>query len=138
MLASPIHTEFKENLVHNLKVLIAEDDEVSEVFIMLAVRKITRELLKARSGNEAIEMCRLHPDIDLIMMDIKMPDLDGYEVTRQIRQFNPHVVIIAQTAFALRGDRENAISAGCNDHITKPINKTKLIAMINKHVGNYE
>jgi CheY-like chemotaxis protein len=65
-------------------------------------------------------------------MDIRMPDVDGYEATRQIRQFNKDVVIIAQTAYALSGDREKAIEAGCNDHITKPIKLDFLKELIRK------
>jgi len=69
-------------------------------------------------------------------MDIQMPDLNGYEATRQIRQFNKDVVIIAQTAFGLSGDREKAIAAGCNDYIAKPINMAELLALIPKHFNN--
>jgi CheY-like chemotaxis protein len=68
-------------------------------------------------------------------MDIRMPDISGYEATRQIREFNREVVIIAQTAYGLLGDREKAIKAGCNDYIAKPINKNKLLAMIKKYFG---
>jgi len=69
----------------------------------------------------------------LILMDIQMPDLNGYEATRQIRQFNPVVIIIAQSALALSGDSEKAIEAGCNDYITKPIKRDQLIALIKKY-----
>jgi len=62
--------------------------------------------------------------------------LNGYEATRQIRQFNKDVVIIAQTAFGLSGDREKAIEAGCNDYIAKPIDKDQLLALIQKHLKN--
>ena len=65
---------------------------------------------------------------------IRMPDMDGYEATREIRKFNKNVVIIAQTAFGLRGDRATAIEAGCNDHISKPINKDQLVGLIKKHL----
>jgi CheY-like chemotaxis protein len=68
-------------------------------------------------------------------MDIRMPDMDGYEATRQIRQFNTNVVIIAQTAYAFSGDNEKAIEAGCNDYISKPINKALLYELIKKHVN---
>ena len=83
---------------------------------------------------EAVEMCRNNPDLDLILMDIQMPGLNGYEATRQIRQFNKKVVIIAQTAFGLSGDREKSIAAGCNDYIAKPISKAGLIALIQKYL----
>jgi CheY-like chemotaxis protein len=67
------------------------------------------------------------------MMDIRMPLMGGYEATRQIRQFNKDVVIIAQTAFAQIGDREKSIEAGCNDYISKPINKAQLLTLIQKY-----
>jgi CheY-like chemotaxis protein len=66
-------------------------------------------------------------------MDMKMPVMDGYEATRQIRQFNKEVIIIAQTAFTLVGDKEKAMEAGCNDYIAKPLNKEKLEALIQFH-----
>jgi len=69
-------------------------------------------------------------------MDIRMPDTNGYEATRQIRQFNTDVVIIAQTAFAMVGDMEKAIAAGCNHYITKPINRKVLIETIQKYIIN--
>jgi CheY-like chemotaxis protein len=72
-------------------------------------------------GLEAIQACRSYPDIDLILMDIKMPYMDGYEATRIIREFNKDVIIIAQTAFVLPGDIQKTIDAGCNDYIAKPV-----------------
>ncbi len=86
------------------------------------------------SGSIIVETCRNNPDIDLVMMDLKMPEKDGYEATRQIRQFNKDVIIIAQTAFGLAGDREKAIEAGCNDYISKPFKKDELLSIIRKHV----
>ncbi len=123
----------KKNQPGNLKILIAEDDDKSEMLITLDVEDFGREVLKARTGVEAVEACRDNPDIDLVLMDIAMPDLDGHEATRQIRQFNKDVVIIAQTANALADDRKKAIAAGCNDYITKPFNKTSLTALLKKY-----
>ncbi len=116
-----------------LKILIAEDDETSEMLITLAVRTFSNEVLVAHNGLEALEACRSHSDIDLIMMDVKMPEMDGYEATRRIRQFNKNVVIIAQTAFGLTGDSENAKAAGCSDYISKPLNIALLKDMIHKY-----
>jgi len=126
----------QENPVKNLKFLIAEDDEISKMFISIIVSPIGKEILKARNGKEAIEICRNNPDIDIILMDIQMPDLNGYEATRQIRQFNKDVIIIAQTAFGLSGDREKSIAAGCNDYISKPVKKDELLSLIQKHFMN--
>ncbi|MDF1575578.1 MAG: response regulator [Bacteroidales bacterium] len=104
-----------------LKILIAEDDISSFLHLSVLTKDLTRELLHVTTGREAVKACRDHPDIDLVLMDIKMPDINGLEATSLIREFNPYVPIIAQTAYALTGDREKALEAGCNDYITKPI-----------------
>jgi len=126
-------TDNSENQIKNLKVLIAEDDETSGMLLNLHLSEFSNKILEAITGREAIEVCRNNPDIDLILMDIQMPGLNGYEATRHIRQFNKDVVIIAQTAFGLAGDREKSLDAGCNDYITKPINKPELDSLIEKY-----
>jgi signal transduction histidine kinase/CheY-like chemotaxis protein len=125
--------EGEENKMKQLKILIAEDDEESEMLLETVVEKYSKKVLKAKTGIEAVEACRNNLDIDLVLMDIKMPEMDGYEAARQIRQFNKDLVIVAQTAFALSGDREMALEAGCTDYISKPIRKDKLIEVIQKY-----
>ncbi len=83
-----------------------------------------------------MEVCLNNPDIDLVLMDIKLPTIDGYEATRQIRKFNKDVIIIAQTAYALEGDREKAIAAGCNDYISKPIKRMNYWRKLVKYYSN--
>jgi CheY-like chemotaxis protein len=119
--------------VSGLKILIVEDDETSELFLRNAIKLFSREILSARTGVKAVEACRNNPDVDLILMDIKMPVTDGLEATKQIRQFNKGVIIIAQTAFGLTGDQEKAIAAGCNDYISKPTKKDQLLELIQKY-----
>lgn len=119
--------------IRKLKVLITEDDETSELLISIIIEDHCREILKARTGMDAIEVCQNHSDLNLILMDVQMPVLNGYEATRQIRRFNKDVIIIAQTAFGLSGDRERALEAGCNDYISKPIDKDELMALIRKY-----
>jgi PAS domain S-box-containing protein len=114
----------------NLKVLIADDDETSVFFIIVALKDIIYKVLQAKTGTEAVEICRENPDIDLVMMDIQMPEMDGYEATMQIRQFNKDIVIIAQTAYAFSGEKEKAMESGCNNYISKPIEKDVLVNMI--------
>ena len=118
---------------YNLKVLIAEDDDISEKLMTNTVKIYSKEILKAINGFEAVEMCRQNSDLDLVLMDIKMPIMDGYEATREIRKFNSQVVIIAQSAYALSGDREKAIEAGCTDYISKPMNLFVLKELIRKY-----
>jgi len=117
----------------NMKILVVEDDETSYKYFGALLQKNIYDVLYARTGVDAISACRNNPDIDLILMDIRMPVMDGYEATRQIRQFNKDVIIIAQTAYVLSDDREKAIEAGCNDYISKPVKKTLLYEIIKKH-----
>jgi PAS domain S-box-containing protein len=128
-----VSADAEERQIKRLKILIAEDDEASGILLAQAVKTFSKESLNARSGVEAVEVCRSNPDIDLVLMDIKMPEMDGYEAARQIRQFNKDVIIIAQTAFALTGDKEKALEAGCNDYISKPVNSRLLKELIQKY-----
>jgi len=121
--------------VSGLKILIAEDDESSSQYISICVREFEKESIKVQTGKGALEACRNNPDIDLVLMDIQMPEMNGYEATRQIRQFNTKVIIIALTAFALAGDREKAIEAGCSDYIAKPVRREELSGLIQKYFG---
>ena len=120
-------------LDRKLKILIAEDDYSSEKLVTTFLNKLGGEFFNVTTGIKAIEALHNHPDIDLILMDIHMPEMDGYEATRKIRVFNKDIIIIAQTAFGLSGDREKAIEAGCNDYISKPIKKDELFAVIQKY-----
>lgn len=126
----------KSNYFKKLKILVAEDDEVSEALITKYMLVFGKEILKAGTGLEAVEITRKHPDLDLILMDIRMPEMTGYEATQQIRQFNKKVVIIAQTAHGLAGDREKSIISGCNDYIKKPIDRNELRTLIEKYFGD--
>jgi hypothetical protein len=128
-----VTAQIEKNQIKNLKILIVEDDEISEILITIGVEKFSKEVLKARNGFEAVKVCRNNPDIDLILMDNQLPEMNGYEATMQIREFNKDVVIIAQTAYALTGDREKAIKAGCNSYISKPIKKDELFLLIQKY-----
>jgi hypothetical protein len=123
------------NPVNNLKILIAEDDYASEKLISIMSRQFSTNILKVHTGTEAVESCHNNPDIDLVLMDIKMPVMNGYEATRQIREFNKDVVIIAQTAIDYPEAREKAMQAGCNYYITKPIDKEMLINLLQNKFG---
>ncbi|MGQ1908978.1 PAS domain S-box protein [Marinifilum sp. RC60d5] len=115
-----------------LKVLIAEDDEYAREYLSILLKRISSEILIAENGEMAVELASKHSDIDLILMDMKMPKLNGYEATKQIRENNKTVPIIAQTAFALAGDREKTLQAGCNDFISKPVSADHLYSAVNR------
>lgn len=118
---------------NNLKILIVEDDETSAEFLSLILKSYIGEILLAPNGTEAIEIFTRNPDIDLVLMDIKLPEMDGFEVTRKIREIDKDVIIIAQTAYGLSADKVKAKEAGCNDYISKPIDNTLLQALIKKY-----
>jgi PAS domain S-box-containing protein len=122
-----------ENKQLNLKVLIAEDDEPSQILVSKAIESISREVIIVGSGIDAVNEYRNNPDIDLILMDMRMPVLNGYNAVSQIREFDQNVIIIAQTAFGLSGDKEKAVAAGCNDYISKPINPGELVSLIQEY-----
>jgi CheY-like chemotaxis protein len=129
----PVIIEDEIHQSEKLKILVVEDDEISIKLLGLMIKPLEGEIFQAITGHEAVEVCRNNPDIDLVLMDIQMPGMNGYEATRQIREFNKDVVIIAQTAYALPGDRKKALEAGCNDHISKPIKQKDLLGLIEKH-----
>jgi len=116
-----------------LKILIADDDESSSLLTALIVKKYSSEVFTATNGFDAIDICYHHRDIDLVLMDINMPMMHGTEATRQIREFNKDVYIIAQTANVFAEDRLNIIEAGCDDYITKPLNQAMLVRLIKNH-----
>ena len=119
--------------VENLKLLIVEDDPVSADFLTIILKKYCMHILYAKSGPEAVEICRKNDDLDLILMDIRIPGMSGFDATMQIRKFNPNIWIIAQTAYGLFGDRDKCIEAGCSDYIAKPITKPALLEIIGNH-----
>jgi PAS domain S-box-containing protein len=105
-----------------LKIIIADDDVISQKLIAKVIKEYGREIITAKNGLEAVQACRENPDIDLVFMDIQMPIMDGYEAAIEIRKFNKKVIIIAQTAYALSGDMEKDVGSECNDYISKPLN----------------
>ncbi|MFZ4547079.1 MAG: ATP-binding protein [Bacteroidales bacterium] len=116
-----------------LKILVADDDFTSGMLISLALKDFGKQIIEVSSGADAVNACRQNPDIDLIMMDVKMTGMDGYQATREIRKFNKNVVIIAQTAYALVHEDEKALEAGCTDYISKPLNLDQLKGLVEKY-----
>jgi len=124
-----------ETLIPSLKnktILVAEDDEISSKLLMEILKDLKLKHKIVENGKEAVIACEENPNIDLVLMDLKMPIMNGYEATKLIKQQHPNVLIIAQTAHAIPGDKEKAIEAGCDDYISKPIEKEKLLSLLNK------
>ena len=113
-------------------ILIAEDEETNFLFVEAILEDTKANLIWAKNGSEAVEKFNKQKSIDLILMDIKMPEMDGLTATRKIRQQSGSVPIIAQTAYAMSEDKAKCINAGCNDYLTKPINHKILLSTIDK------
>jgi signal transduction histidine kinase/CheY-like chemotaxis protein len=124
----------RSNLKRKINVLIAEDDLVTILLLDTMMEDFVNNMIHVDNGVDAVATCLENSEIDLVLMDIKMSRMDGYEAVRQIRKFNKDVVIIAQTAFALAGERVKALEAGCNDYIPKPLYQNDLIAIIEKNL----
>jgi CheY-like chemotaxis protein len=109
-------------------ILVAEDDEINFFYLNALLTLETKAtVLHASNGREAIELFKANPDIILILMDIKMPEIDGFEATRQIKLIKKDVPVIAITAYAMSGDEEKVLAAGCDGYLSKPINKKILL-----------
>jgi CheY-like chemotaxis protein len=115
-------------------ILIADDDEISIFVHKKILEKASIKFVVVRNGLDAVEICRDNADISLVLMDIKMPDMDGLEATQKIREFRKELPIIGVSAYAMIGDMEKAINAGCDNYLTKPLNSDLLLSVINKHI----
>jgi signal transduction histidine kinase/CheY-like chemotaxis protein len=119
--------------LHELTILVAEDDELNYMYIKEIFRGTGAKILHALNGKEAVEICQNNNDISIVLIDIKMPVMNGYEAIKRIREFRPDLPIIAQTAFALSNEMLKAFNAGSNDYISKPFKKEQLLALVSKY-----
>ena len=118
------------------KILIVEDDFSSKLYLNKILEKSGAVIFNAADGKEALDTVQKNADIDLILMDIQLPLLDGYACTKILRESGNKMVIIAQTAYALTGDQESMISMGFNDYLIKPISQKQLIDKISSYLLN--
>ena len=102
-------------------ILLVEDEPICCLFFQSALRNTESLLLMAHNGEEAVATIKEHPEIDLVLMDLKLPKMDGLEASRQIKKLRPDLPIIVQTAYAFNNERQKAIEAGCADYFLKPI-----------------
>jgi PAS domain S-box-containing protein len=115
-------------------ILVAEDDPANFVLMKFNLKLPGVRLLHVENGKDAVDACKENKSIDLVLMDIKMPFMDGLEATRQIKIFRKDLKIIAVTAYAFDGDYEAAMEAGCDDYVVKPVRKDNLLSVINKYL----
>jgi CheY-like chemotaxis protein/two-component sensor histidine kinase len=113
-------------------ILIAEDDNINFILLQKIMQFKNHTIIRAINGQEAVEICRNNPNIDLVLMDIKMPVMNGFEALEKIKHFQPELPIIAQTAYSSNEDKKKIEQAGFFGYITKPINRENLFEMIEK------
>ncbi len=126
------NTHGSTELLSRLTVLVAEDDEICRQLLQNSLKGENFTILFAGNGREALELIEQHPEIEIVLMDIKMPEMNGYDATRLIKQTHPELPVIAQTAFTSLEDRKKAREAGCEYFITKPIKKSELLEIMQK------
>ncbi len=115
-------------------ILVAEDEEINYLFIEVALKELNCRIIHVYDGIEAIEQVSLNEDIRLVLMDIKMPNMDGYTALETIRQMRPNLPVVAQTAYAMLSDREKALKAGFTEYLSKPIRSNDLVAVVSKYI----
>jgi len=115
-------------------ILITDDDDISSFFHKTILKRASYKYMIARNGLEAIESCQKNPEISLVLMDLKMPIMDGLEATKKIKEIRKNLPIIGVSAYAMTGDKEKAIAAGCDDYITKPLRSETLLSVIKKYL----
>jgi PAS domain S-box-containing protein len=131
---NPVNQSF-ENKWLGKSILIAEDEELNLFYIQTVLKKTGINILIANNGLEAVELCKKHDEISIVLMDVKMPEMDGLTATRIIKTFRKSLPIIATTAFALSSDGVKCYEAGCDEYLPKPIKKDHIYLMINKYIS---
>lgn len=115
-------------------ILIAEDVESNFLYLKAVLSKLNATIFWAKNGLEAVEICE-KDSIDLVFMDLQMPEMNGYEATEILKRKFPKLPIVAQTAFAMSDDREKALDSGCDDYLAKPIKSKDLLSVVEKFIS---
>jgi len=116
-------------------ILIVEDVESNYLYLNAVLTKLNARIEWVKNGLEAVNFAKEHPELNLILMDLQMPEMNGYDATREIKKIYPNLIIIAQTAFAMSDDRSKALEAGCDDYLAKPIRSKDLLDTVNKYLN---
>lgn len=147
----PYETEKCENIPHSDKIktgyieqsfnwsdytiLIAEDEEMNYLYLQEVLNKTKANVIWTKNGSDALDEVVINKNISIILMDVKMPLMDGYEATKKIKKIRPEVPIIIQTAYAMKSEREKGFEAGCNEYLEKPVLKEQLLNVIDKYLS---
>ena len=119
----------------NITILVAEDEPANIIYIEEVLKITKAKVLKAMNGKEAVEIFENNDHIDIVIMDIKMPEMDGYEATKLIKKINKNVPVISQSAYAMPGDIDKGLDSGMNDYLIKPVKPKMLLSVLNKHLN---
>ncbi len=129
-----IATSYDKSFTKKPLILVAEDEELNFMYVEVILKMADFEYIHVVNGAEAVDVCRQNPDISLVLMDIKMPVMNGIEATKLIHDFRPDLPIIATTAYAQTGDENRFMAAGCNGYLAKPIKRVDLLSIMNKFI----
>ena len=114
-------------------ILVVEDDEISLEFLKELFEPYKIKIIEVLNGKEAIEACKTNPEINLVLMDVQLPVLNGRDAMKEIKKTCPDLPVVAQTAFAMSGDREKYLNEGFDNYISKPINLQELLSIIEQY-----
>ena len=120
---------------HEKTILIAEDEPANFIYIEEVLKITHAKILKAVNGKEAVDIISQNNKVDIIIMDIKMPVMDGYEATRRIKELRKDIPVISQSAYAMPGDIDKGLESGMNDYLIKPVKPKVLLSILNKHLN---
>jgi len=121
---------------NNVNILVVEDDRDSRDLLFRILEKTGAKVTIAETGEKAIELIKNDLSIKIVLMDIRLPDIDGFITTRKIKDLRPNLPVIAQTAYAMYNDKELCLENGCDDYISKPLNRNLLFDILNKYLYN--
>ncbi|KAF0197541.1 MAG: hypothetical protein FD166_1844 [Bacteroidetes bacterium] len=129
-----METETREpGMKDNKHILITEDNDLNFAYLEKALKRLSINVIRAYNGEEAVNACHIHPEIILVIMDIKMPVMDGWTAIRMIKSFRPDLPVFVVTAYMLNNEEHLSFEAGCDEYLTKPVNYKLLVRKLNKY-----
>ena len=133
---SGLGEEIKNAKEHIKTILVVEDEKYNFMLIKAMLSKYNYKIIHAMDGLEGVNICKANSEIDLVLMDIRLPVMDGIEATKQIKQYRPDMPVIVITAYALKSDEDRIWSSGCDEYMTKPLSKDKIFNLLNRIKNN--